>query len=1045
MSTKAIDYKVILKRDGQTQGQRLPQWLDPSIVPIDARTKEDFFEYLKAIAKEINFYDLDKIHNTVVVNGSWEDFFNLDTNELTDLAAQASLPPHIALWNAFIELHEKPKRLMNTLTRRHLDFYYGDVLRLKKKDPLADMAHVVFELKKNTADTLLIKGTTLLAGKDKIKKELHYQLTHDIIVNKSKVEQLKSLHVNAGNANMVRYAPVANSSDGLGAALDKANPRWNAFGDARLPAAQVGFCLASDVLKMKEGNRSITVDLILNNLPPAALESSLRSNLFKVSITGEKGWIGPKVITPGVTSGDKVFNATFTFNVDIEEPAIAVYDRLLHGGNLDTRHPVLQVLINNEKQDFGYKDLAAAELLGATIKVEAKGIKNLLLENDHGAIDTKKPFYPFGSTPEKNSNFFVGSEEAFSKRLKSFSLDVEWKNVPASNLSTYFSGYRGSHSNEHFTARAAFKDGFNWDGNPPDVKLFNSSNAQVNTTWEFTNPAFAVKRSIHYFPELSLKASRYSGLPLQQRLTSNMAYLMPAFSPLLYTNVHAYYKPFFIGMVDAYKAVRKGGMTLRLRRDFLFKQYRENYTKEVMLNSTTPANLNLPNEPFAPQMQSIVLNYVATTAKTSFTGTTINDYVDEEVEFFHYGAFGQMREHAFARSQYSFLNNQIVKLFPEYSNEGEFFIGLSGLKAQDSVCILFQTADGSANPDKLKADIQWSVLCDNYWKDLNNEDFIFDTTNEFLTSGIINFVIPREATTINTILPDGLLWLKAAIAKDADAVCSLIDVQSNAAIALFDNQDNDPSHFADPLPANTIKKLDPEIGSITGIKQPYASFGGLVQENEEAFYTRVSERLRHKERGITLWDYERLILQHYPNIHKVKCINHASANSFYHPGNVLVVVVPDLTNRNAMNPLQPKVDKNTLDGIYTLLQNHCSSWVTTQVSNPYYEPVKISVRIKLKRGYEFNFYEKIVDRKLQEFLSPWIKNAGGGIYFGGKITASMIVKFMEELEFVDFIADLSLSHSTDNGNTFVTSVNLVEASSPASILVSSDHHEIYNY
>ena len=501
MSTKAIDYKIILRRDGQTQRQRMPQWLDPSLVPVDTRTKEDFFTYVKAIAKEINFYDLHKIDNTIIINGTWEDFFNLESGELTSLAAKASLPPHIALWNAFIELYEKPKQLINNLTERHLDFYYGDVLRLKKNDPLADKAHILFELKKNTPDTLLTTETTLLAGKDKAKKDLHYKLTHDIVVNKSKVEQLKSLHIDSGSKNFIHHAPIANSSDGLGAELDKINPKWSAFGSTNLPIAQIGFCLASDVLKMKEGDRKITVMLTINNLPATALNSALTTNLFKISITGEKGWLGPKTVSPVITSADnKVFEITFSLHVTKNEPAIIKYDPALHGSNFDTLHPVLQILLNNEKADFGYKDLIGAELLDATIEAEVSGIKDLMLENDFGSLDAKKPFAPFGSTPEINASFTLGSEEAFSKRLKEFSVDVEWKNIPASDLGTYFTGYSGNNSNDQFTATAAFKDGFNWEEKTPVVKLFNVSNAQLNTNWKFTNPSFPVKNPIHFYP-----------------------------------------------------------------------------------------------------------------------------------------------------------------------------------------------------------------------------------------------------------------------------------------------------------------------------------------------------------------------------------------------------------------------------------------------------------------------------------------------------------------------------------------------------------------
>ena len=1054
MSTKAIDYKIILKRDGQTQQLRMPAWLDPSLVPVDARTKDDFLNYVKAISKEIKFYDLQPLDNSLVVNGSWEDFFKLEKEDLESFAEQAALPPHMALWNAFIELYKKPQSLMNMLTKRHLDFYYGDVLRLQKNEPLPDKAHVIFELKKNTNNLLITAGTALLAGKDNNKKDLHYKLTHDIIVNNSKVEQLKSIYVNPNNKNLVQYAPVANSSDGLGAALDKTNPKWNAFGNAGSPLAQIGFCLASDVLRMKEGDRTVRVKLTLRNLSANSTNTAFTTNLFKISITGAKGWIGPKTISPVISSADlKIFQANFSLNISKDEPAVASYNTSLHGGNLDTVHPVLQVLLNNEKTDFGYQDFLNAELIDSTIEVQVTGIKELQLENDFGTLDSKKPFAPFGSAPEVNATFSLGSDEAFSKRLKEFSLDVEWKNIPSPDLGAYFKGYDGANSNADFIAIPAFKDGFNWEEKSGSVSLFNTANAQANTRWSFSNPSFPAKAPVVNIPNISVKPYANSGFSLQQKLTGKMAEIIPAFASIkssfqLKTSIatkEILYKPLLQQMLNSYKEVRKGVFNLRLKHGFLFKEYPKKYTEEILRSGRDGNAPALPGEPFAPQIQSLTLNYTATTTAINFNGTTLNDYIDEEIEFFQYGAFGQMREHAYAKSQNNFLNNTLVKLVPEYYNEGEFYIGLSGLTAEDSACILVQVADGSANPDKVKTILKWSVLCDNYWKDLTNEDFIFDTTNNFLTSGVTKFVIPREATTSNTIMPNGLLWLRAAISKDTDAVCSLLDVQSNAAIAIFDNQDNDMSHFSASLAPGTINKLEKDEGGIKSVKQLYASFGGRSQENSNDFYTRVSERLRHKERSVSLWDCERLILQHFTNVYKVKCINHASGESFYAPGHDLVVIVPDLTNKNTADPFQPKVDKNTLDEITTFLNTHSSNWVEHHVTNPFYEPVKISVKIKLKKGFEFNYYEKIVEKKLQEFLSPWITNTSSDIHFGGKVTKSMIVKFLEDMEFVDFLTDLSLFHSVNGGKSFGSNAEVAEASNPAAILVSSDRHEIINY
>src|SRR5690606_25615749 len=134
----SLDYKILLKRDGQTQYQRMPQWLDPSRIPVDDKAKSDFYDFLKLVAKEIRFHDAE----TQGVNGTWEDFFNLSVEEIERFSKNRALPAHLALFESFWELYQDPRKLANQLTKRHLDFYYGDVLKLGKRLPIPDLAHV---------------------------------------------------------------------------------------------------------------------------------------------------------------------------------------------------------------------------------------------------------------------------------------------------------------------------------------------------------------------------------------------------------------------------------------------------------------------------------------------------------------------------------------------------------------------------------------------------------------------------------------------------------------------------------------------------------------------------------------------------------------------------------------------------------------------------------------------------------------------------------------------------------------------------------------
>ncbi len=1056
MSNKAIDYKVILKRDGQTQQQRMPELLNPDLVPLDQHTRKEEYEYLQRIAKLIKFYDYDPSGEKMVENGTWESFLGLSFNDCKSLAEQASLPAHLALVHSFLELMEQPKALMNTLTKRHLDFYYQEVLGLGRGAAVADTAHVLFELKKNMEPTLLEQGTTLFAGKDASKKDLNYVLAHDIVVNESKVVQINSLYVNPSNKNNLYYAPIANSDDGIGAVLDPSTPKWKGFGSTDLPKAQVGFCLAADILLMKEGDRMVTINLTVRNLEVTAKIAVLTSDLFMISLTGEKGWIGPKPASAVFSSADdQVFNLKLNFTATKEEPAVVAYNKDTHGGNFDTVHPILKVVLNTEKSDYGYVNLLNAELIDATIAVNVAGIQSLELENDFGTINAKKPFTPFGPLAEKNANFYVRDREAFSKRLKSFSLDVEWKNIPDSDLKRYYANYnQPDNENADFKAVASFKDGFSWQEQFKYVQLFNTSNAQLATNWTFSNPAFPVLLPLYVLPNFRTSSYLNPGLSLQQSVSGNMSLLMPEFSGLQKSaairNITSaatlqLYKPMLQSIFKVYKDIRQGQLQLRLDHSFLFKDYREKYTAEILRYGREGGTLKLPAEPFAPEIQSLQLAYTATTAKINFSGTTLNDYLHQEIEFFHLGAFGQMREHAYPRSKHRFLDHLMVKLFPSYTHEGTLYIGLSGLKADNAVCLLFQVAEGSANPDKPGVAIAWSVLCDNYWKTLNKEDLIFDTTQGLLTSGVVKIVIPREATTSNSLMADGLLWIKAAVVKDSDAVCDLIDIQANAAVTIFRNQDNDPKHLLNALPPNSISKLQMESGKIKKVTQPYSSFGGRLAESDRDFYIRVSERLRHKQRSISIWDCERMVLEKFPAVHKVKCINHATPTSFYSPGNVLMIVVPDLTNHNAVDPYKPRVDKFTIEQIEAFLTEHSSAWTTFRVINPMYEPLKISVQLKLKAGYEFSYYEKIIDQKLQKFLSPWIYDSSSDVHFGGKVTKSMVIKFLEDIDYIDYLTAFSLQKFYPGRRTPGRNLEVIEASNPASILVSAVRHDIKSF
>ena len=315
-----------------------------------------------------------------------------------------------------------------------------------------------------------------------------------------------------------------------------------------------------------------------------------------------------------------------------------------------------------------------------------------------------------------------------------------------------------------------------------------------------------------------------------------------------------------------------------------------------------------------------------------------------------------------------------------------------------------------------------------------------DTTNQLLASGIIRFGIPAEVTTENTILPAGRIWLRAGIARNVNAVCQLVDVAANAVEVQFKDLGNDVNHLVTALGAGRIAKLKNGLSAVKSVKQPYASFGGNPEEVEEKFYRRISERLRHKDRCVTPWDYERVILEAFPKVHKVKCIPHAREGSWLAPGNVLIIVIPDLRNKNGANPLQPRVDAGNVSQITNFVRERAGMQVQVKVKSPSYQRIQLDFKVKFHAGYEFNFYSELLKQQITKFLSPWAFDSSRDISFGGKIYKSVLLDFVEELEPVDYVTDFKMYSHT--GASTRTDVNEAQPESPDAILVSDYAHVV---
>ena len=777
---------------------------------------------------------------------------------------------------------------------------------------------------------------------------------------------------------------------------------------------------------LKEGDRIITITLTGQNL------KNLSDKIFTCTVTGEKKWIEIDKNSFSIKSNSNT-KATIKINIKPADPPVTAYNEKIHKENYeDIDTPVIKFILSNSAGSNQYDELKDVTIGTISIKVECGihsasetndkkkvsnpvGIKELLISNDIGVVDPSKPFLPFGQNPKKGAGLVIGNKEVFCKKGAQVKLFVSWAEIVPDIADMDYNT-----ENIFFpTAQMKFLDDGVWtDGdftsvlNSERMKLGAAKQGELELFW---GANFAMYSDVH-LPSSKAKIDDDS-----------------------IVNYDDDYNPFGISSM-------RGFLKLQLNNDFQLDEYFSNlqiYLIELA-NKTPDLEKTVktkPVQPYIPKIQSIFLTYEAETS-----------YADSTINFIHIYPFGH---HVI---EDTFTTAKQVALMPQFQhkeqgdpvhNISEFYIGVQDVLPGQKVSILFKMLEGSTNPLSTKPEnhVFWSYLSNNEWTDFDKND-ISDDTNQLINTGIISFPFPEDATDDNSLLPADYYWLKAGIKEMPDEVCRFIDVKAQALEATFSDNNNADDFLLTPLAASTIKKLVTPDENIKSINQPYTSFGGRYKEDSKSFYTRVSERLRHKNRAITMLDFEELVLEAFPDIYKAKCLNHTwleyqEPNTVYFneeaAGHVTVISIPDLKLKNAINPLRPYTSCSKLKEIKDFLLTLSNSNMTIHVENPMFEEVRIETEVALIKSASGNdsYYINLLKEDLVEYLTPWANNVSADIFFGGKITKSSIIDFIEDRSYIDVVLYLKMFLIKTDGTPESEGAEEIVASSAASILVSS--------
>ena len=944
--------------------------------------------------------------------------------------------PHNAMYIAFTLLYHRVQEQINGLSQRHLDFYYDKVLQQELKEGSPTKAIVNFDLQPMVQNTFISKGTKLSAGKILgSKTEILFKTNEALMAYQVELVNIQNLFINSnkyievGTNNPIISSVTYNqlfrfSKDQM--------PRkdWYVFGankktiqDSTVNAhksAKIGFIISSPVLFLSEGKREISLRFnfeeqtsrdifwtLLNeiqcskNISMHSVMSMVFRKGFKISYTNKDGWIP---CDEYMIEFDEAANyLTIKLTLDISHPSLEMGEAIEEQLNW----PSLKVELNEYAPVFGYSFLKKVEIETIDIDVEVYGMKNLSLYNNIGKMPAGKPFELFGPQPKKGDHFMVGHSELFKKQVNSLELELDWETIPQDygGFETYYDGYGEEFNNDTFQVQfSALSNGYWYPSQSkdwPQNNLFSTTNCLTPEGYESVQLDDTSLLDFENFSELGIPSDYSLNDPLLYDVTSQGGFVKMTFTSPDY------------------------GFGLDL--------YQEEFTAVATFNAKNKKQLTYPNKPFIPKIKGAQVHYSASD-RLSF----VERLVTTSKSNMHVGEF----KHVTPYIVEDIIVDQIVKkhtLLPNFSEEGYLILGLMGVTSRTDISIYFNFKRSSTTVNIKDNSLKWEYFSLPSWREFEPGAIIRDGTEGFLKSGIVQLTMPFVEGA-NRGIDSTVLWIRASTRGDAENYPKIKGIYLNAVEATCISED--PTIIGQKLAPQSIIKMDGKFPDVKVVNQAAESYHGRIPEIKKQFYTRVSERLRHKGRAVTLWDYERLILENFEDVLIVKC---TSFNEHFVPvqGHVKVVVLSRKWTKN--DPYY--FSKMQLQEMKDFLNSISSSFIDIEVINPLIEYLLVNCRARFNRiDAGLNYRQKLSD-DIAEYLSPISRmdETNGGI--GGSVMPTTVVNYVENLPYIERLEKLNIEHIIIKGvNSFILVVHenekMINAQTPWSILAPAKEHRV---
>jgi hypothetical protein len=275
-----------------------------------------------------------------------------------------------------------------------------------------------------------------------------------------------------------------------------------------------------------------------------------------------------------------------------------------------------------------------------------------------------------------------------------------------------------------------------------------------------------------------------------------------------------------------------------------------------------------------------------------------------------------------------------------------------------------------------------------------------DSTNSLLNSGIVSLQLLACSEPPQ---------LRARLMNQPSTATWVCAVTNNAISATWVGPGGG-QNLSQPLPAGSITKSVSAINGIASIAQPLASWGGYSQLTGRAFDVWMAERLRHKNRASTTWDYAHLCLAAIPTLWQAAVVPATdAATGASTPGTVWVIAVAGPSTPGVTDPTQPMADSTTLGEIHDLLAQVTSPFVDIQVSNPPYTRITVHAELVFQTTDTPEEWVICLQNDLILWLSPW-PDASLGQRPADYYTRDAVAEFIRQRSYVKGINSIELEY-----------------------------------